>query len=271
MLHHKTNNFSRLRPIFISPTYVSFPTIQNVAKSLSVILAVPSNCPEMQEIIEREFNAAISSEKAAAGLSTAGTSVVATPGPGSRQSEITHQTDYQRQHAGGIISSAVQSLRARSIKRRNVKGGDWKEPEATAEHGIYEHIYSEPGGVTTFGAVPSIRTTTVTIETDITDDVIEMPKLRRSHSMSTNTPPMICRGPDANGHQPPPTQATGTAAEDKEPPPTTLQPENMQLGKPVKPPRRKTSRSTSPASRTYDATISSPTSTVSATKSFSIS
>lgn len=209
----------------------------------------------MQEIIEREFNAAMS-EKAATGLSSAGTSSMTTSRPGSPQVESLPGTDYQRQHSGGIIASAVQNLRSRSIKRRNVKSdSDWKQPQVSAEQAVcvYEHIYSEPGGVTTFSAVPSIQTTAVTIETDITDDVVEMTKLRRTQSMSTNTPPLLYKGTDADdisGQEP--ARKVEFAPETKQPL-TTTEPESVQqLGMPIKPPRRKSSRSTSPSSRNED-------------------
>ncbi|XP_011290515.1 uncharacterized protein LOC101891514 isoform X4 [Musca domestica] len=215
----------------------------------------PGENPVTQEIIEREFNAAMS-EKAATGLSSAGTSSMTTPRPGSPQVESLPGTDYQRQHSGGIIASAVQNLRSRSIKRRNVKSdSDWKQPQVSAEQAVYvyEHIYSEPGGVTTFSAVPSIQTTAVTIETDITDDVVEMPKLRRTQSMSTNTPPLLYKGTDAediSGQEP--ARKVEFAPETKQPL-TTTEPESVQqLGMPIKPPRRKSSRSTSPSSRNED-------------------
>ncbi|XP_073839563.1 pH-sensitive chloride channel 1 isoform X3 [Musca autumnalis] len=216
-----------------------------VLSRIGVILASPL------EIIEREFNAAMS-EKAATGLSSTGTSSMATPRPGSPHSEYSTGTEYQRQHSGGIIASAVQNLRSRSIKRRNVKADDWKQPQISADQdvSVYEHIYTEPGGVTTFSAVPNIKTTAVTIETDITDDVIEIPKLRRTQSMSTNTPPLICKGTeteDISGQEP--IRKVGFAPETKQTEPESMQ----QLGMPVKPPRRKSSRSTSPSSRTYDA------------------
>ncbi|XP_061396274.1 uncharacterized protein LOC133331900, partial [Musca vetustissima] len=223
-----------------------------VLSRIGVILASPL------EIIEREFNAAMS-EKAAAGLSSAGTSSMTTPRPGSPQTESLPGTEYQRQHSGGIIASAVQNLRSRSVKRRNVKGdSEWKsQTQMSTEQGpcVYEHIYTEPGGVTTFSAVPSIKTTAVTIETDITDDVIEIPKLRRTQSMSTNTPPLVYKGTDAEdigGSGQEPIRKVEFAPETKQSV-TTSEPEPVQqLGMPIKPPRRKSSRSTSPAGRIED-------------------
>ncbi|XP_075164060.1 pH-sensitive chloride channel 1 isoform X3 [Haematobia irritans] len=225
-----------------------------VLSRIGVILASPL------EIIEREFNAAMSSEKAAAGLSSAGTSMVTTPSPGSPQTESMHHTPYQRQYSGGgIIASAVQNLRARSIKRRHVKDGEWRDPDISLDQNngvVYEHIYAEPGGVTTFSAVPTIKTTTVTIETDI-DDVVEMPKLKRCHSMSTNTPPLISKGADLQDTAIPETSKHIAFQEDINVATVMKgQLETMQLRTPVKPPRRKSSRSTSPSNRSDD--ISTP-------------
>ncbi|XP_059216187.1 uncharacterized protein LOC106086294 isoform X2 [Stomoxys calcitrans] len=215
-----------------------------VLSRIGVILASPL------EIVEREFNAAMSSEKAAAGISSAGTSMVTTPRPGSPQTEAMPHLSLQRQQSSGIIASAVQNLRARSVKRRNVKEREYKDPGCPLEqgNGVYEHIYAEPGGVTTFAAVPSVKTTTVTIETDI-DEVVEPPKLKRSYSMSTNTPPLVCRGAEVKDGGLPQTAKTFEVGQDIKAAQTATQVEAAQMAMPIKPPRRKSSRSTSPINR----------------------
>ncbi|KAI8122344.1 Glutamate-gated chloride channel [Lucilia cuprina] len=200
----------------------------------------PGENPVTQEIIEREFHAALSSEKAAAGLSSAGTSMGVTPAtPATPTSEPMTRVHFYQEPSGGIIATAVQNLRSRSIKRKsNVVKPEEVATREVPSH-VYEHVYTEPGGVTTFSAVPSITTTTVTIESDTTDDVAEQPKLRRSQSMSTNTPPLICKGEiqtDINGDNKSEPESKHTDVEQM----------------PIKPPRKKTSRSTSPSSQ-YDA------------------
>lgn len=107
---------------------------------------------------------------------------------------------------------------------------------------VYEHVYTEPGGITTFAAVPTITTTTVTIESDENEPIEQQqPKLRRTQSMSTNTPPLISKSEiqtDINGDTKPESELPKTNDS------------NEQV--PVKPPRKKTSRSTSPSTQ-YDA------------------
>ncbi|KAI8122340.1 Glutamate-gated chloride channel [Lucilia cuprina] len=178
--------------------------------------------------------------QAAAGLSSAGTSMGVTPAtPATPTSEPMTRVHFYQEPSGGIIATAVQNLRSRSIKRKsNVVKPEEVATREVPSH-VYEHVYTEPGGVTTFSAVPSITTTTVTIESDTTDDVAEQPKLRRSQSMSTNTPPLICKGEiqtDINGDNKSEPESKHTDVEQM----------------PIKPPRKKTSRSTSPSSQ-YDA------------------
>ncbi|XP_065359243.1 uncharacterized protein pHCl-1 [Calliphora vicina] len=205
-----------------------------VLSRIGVILASPL------EIIEREFHAALSSEKAAAGISSAGTSMGVTPTPATPTSEPLTRVHFYQEPSGGIIATAVQNLRSRSIRRRSHvdKPVEMATRETTSQ--VYEHVYTEPGGVTTFAAVPSITTTTVTIESDTTDDVAEQPKLRRTQSMSTNTPPLICKSAIQ-------TDINGETKSEPEPEPKHTDVEQM----PIKPPRKKSSRSTSPSAQ-YD-------------------
>ncbi|XP_046807393.1 uncharacterized protein LOC111683232 isoform X6 [Lucilia cuprina] len=178
--------------------------------------------------------------QAAAGLSSAGTSMGVTPAtPATPTSEPMTRVHFYQEPSGGIIATAVQNLRSRSIKRKSNVVKPEEEASREVPCHVYEHVYTEPGGVTTFSAVPSITTTTVTIESDTTDDVAEQPKLRRTQSMSTNTPPLICKGEiqtDINGDNKSEPESKHTDVEQM----------------PIKPPRKKTSRSTSPSSQ-YDA------------------
>lgn len=162
-----------------------------------------------------------------------------TPTPATPTSEPLTRVHFYQEPSGGIIATAVQNLRSRSIKRRSTTGRS-DETVATREAPIrvYEHVYTEPGGVTTFAAVPSITTTTVTIESDTTDDIAEKPKLRRTQSMSTNTPPLIYKGEIQ-------TDIDGEAVVKRELPEAQLHTDVEQM--PVKPPRKKSSRSTSPS------------------------
>ncbi|KAM7355367.1 pH-sensitive chloride channel 1 isoform 4-T7 [Cochliomyia hominivorax] len=201
----------------------------------------PGENPVTQEIIEREFHAALSSEKAAAGLSSAGTSMGVTPTPATPTSEPLTRVHFYQEPSGGIIATAVQNLRSRSIKRRSntIKSDDLLATREIPTQ-MYEHVYTEPGGVTTFAAVPAITTTTVTIENDTTDNVVvEKPKLRRTQSMSTNTPPLICKSEIQ----------TDIDGDTVKPEPETQRTDVEQM--PIKPPRKKSSRSTSPSSQ-YD-------------------
>ncbi|TMW49425.1 hypothetical protein DOY81_005499 [Sarcophaga bullata] len=217
-----------------------FISQQRNSRSGAHEMAKPCNCKNLQrsEIIEREFHAALSSEKAAAGLSSAGTSMGVTPTPATPTSEPLTRVHFYQEPSGGIIATAVQSLRSRSIKRRSIST---KQEETIAREEptqVYEHVYTEPGGITTFAPIPSVTTTTVTIESDVTDNVNEMAKLRRTQSMSTNTPPLISKSQiqtDINGH-------TQPVEESKH-----AQVDQM----PIRPPRKKSSRSTSPSAR-YD-------------------
>ena len=162
-----------------------------------------------------------------------------TPTPATPTSEPLTRVHFYQEPSGGIIATAVQSLRSRSIKRRSIST---KQEETTAREEppiqVYEHVYTEPGGVTTFAPIPSVTTTTVTIESDVTDNMQEIAKLRRTQSMSTNTPPLVSKSQiqtDINGVTQP--------MEDSK----RIEVEQM----PIRPPRKKTSRSTSPSAR-YD-------------------
>lgn len=164
----------------------------------------------------------------------------ATPTTATPSSEPMTRVHFYKEPSGGIITTAVQNLRARSLKRRTNVGRTEEVPAKEIPSHVYEHVYTEPGGITTFSAVPSITTTTVTIESesDTTNDAAQQPKLRRTQSMSTNTPPLICKSETQ-------TDINGDTKADLETESKQSDVEQM----PVKPPRKKSSRSTSPSTQ----------------------
>ncbi|XP_034659330.1 uncharacterized protein LOC117895650 isoform X4 [Drosophila subobscura] len=196
-----------------------------VLSRIGVILASPL------EIIDREFHAALSSEKASAvatpSMSMAGTpaasSSAATPGT-PRTVEAVEEffgggMRWQEAH-GGIIGAAVQNIRARSIKRKAARSPS----TSTTPTAATEHIYEEPGVSGTAGP------TKVKFKDEQKDDSLQEEQesiassLRRS--VATSTPALVVR-----------IEAETQAEQDME---------MLQL--PQKPPRKRPSRSSSPAS-----------------------
>lgn len=172
--------------------------------------------------------------------------VTPTPATPSSSEPLTRVHFYQ-EPSGGIIATAVQNLRSRSIKRRTntIRSDEVISREAPTQ--VYEHVYTEPGGITTFSAVPTISTTTVTIENDVVADDVAAEKpqtLRRTQSMSTNTPPLVCKSSDAKKAEIQ-TEINGNAKLETE----SKHGDVEQM--PIRPPRKKSSRSTSPCGK-YD-------------------
>ncbi|XP_039967349.1 uncharacterized protein LOC120779177 isoform X1 [Bactrocera tryoni] len=266
-----------------------------VLSRIGVILASPLG------IIEREFHAALSSEKATMGASsstTTGTSIPVTPTPlhpyHTDLSTATTQTPLQpspppvptpsygmstvdaprirweEQH-GGIIGVAMQNLRARSIRRRTRSPGSitsasssYVDTEAgriktpTTMSTVIEPVYTEPMFVAAESAHTPQLETTVTVEVEPTLPAPAPTQQRRS--ISTNTPPLILSGTgkqseDENAASVSEVTATNTIAASLEMPAEAerlsaqleaqgVADESGHL--PVKPPRRKQSRSSSP-------------------------
>lgn len=143
---------------------------------------------------------------------------------------------WQEAH-GGIIGAAVQNLRARSIKRKAARS----PPTSISPHPSgrpTEHIYEEPGGSTS-----GVTSTKVKFKDELKEDQTEEPesstKLRRS--VATSTPALVVRIE----------AETDPEAETK--PIQDMEMTERQLSLPLKPPRRKASRSNSPASVYSDA------------------
>ncbi|XP_050333719.1 uncharacterized protein LOC126761499 isoform X2 [Bactrocera neohumeralis] len=266
-----------------------------VLSRIGVILASPLG------IIEREFHAALSSEKATMGASsstTTGTSIPVTPTPlhpyHTDLSTATTQTPlppspppvptpsygmstvdaprirWEEQH-GGIIGVAMQNLRARSIRRRTRSPGSitsasssYVDTEAgriktpTTMSTVIEPVYTEPMFVPAESAHTPQLETTVTVEVEPTLPAPAPTQQRRS--ISTNTPPLILSGTgkqseDENAASVSEVTATNTVAASLEMPAEAerlsaqleaqgVADESGHL--PVKPPRRKQSRSSSP-------------------------
>ncbi|XP_037936830.1 uncharacterized protein LOC119670587 isoform X3 [Teleopsis dalmanni] len=217
-----------------------------VLSRIGVILASPL------EIIEREFHAALSSEKTAAGFSSVdGHHAQATSTkPPSTDAPHVHWQPQQ----SGFFSSAVQNIRARSVRRRqNGDLGESIDQPYRQQHTqvTTDPVYTEPVFINTpaessITVPPVTAVTSVSIEDDsnVSSQPIltEPPSLRQSRSMSTNTPPLILRGENirVDIHDTPTNQQQNMS--------TTDMAEQLQ---PLKPPRRKSSRSTSP-SRGFD-------------------
>ncbi|XP_018785034.1 PREDICTED: uncharacterized protein LOC108966532 isoform X7 [Bactrocera latifrons] len=261
----------------------------------------PGENPVTQGIIEREFHAALSSEKATMGASsstTTGASIPVTPTPlhpyHTDLSTATTQTPlppspppvpaasygistfdaprirWEEQH-GGIIGVAMQNLRARSIRRRTRSPGSatsasssYVDTEAgriktpTTMSTVIEPVYTEPTFVPAETAHSPQLETTVTVEVEPTLPAPAPTQQRRS--ISTNTPPLILSGTskqpeDENAASVPEATAANVDAASLEMPAEAerlsaqLEAQGVADASghlPVKPPRRKQSRSSSP-------------------------
>ncbi|XP_054084819.1 uncharacterized protein LOC105209051 isoform X5 [Zeugodacus cucurbitae] len=267
----------------------------------------PGENPVTQGIIEREFHAALLSEKATMGASsstTTGTSIPVTPTPmhpyHTDLSTATTQTPlppsppppptataaygmstvdaprirWEEQH-GGIIGVAMQNLRARSIRRRtrspgsatsasssyaDTEAGRSKTPTTTTMSTVIEPVYTEPTfDAAECGANMPPHETTVTVEVEPTLPAPAVPTQQR-RSISTNTPPLILSGSNkppedesASGVTEPSVANADTATVEMptEDVRTAAQLDTQGVADasghlPVKPPRRKQSRSSSP-------------------------
>nr|NP_001261899.1 pH-sensitive chloride channel 1, isoform O [Drosophila melanogaster]AGB94592.1 pH-sensitive chloride channel 1, isoform O [Drosophila melanogaster] len=143
---------------------------------------------------------------------------------------------WQEAH-GGIIGAAVQNLRARSIKRKAARSPSTSiSPHPSGRP--TEHIYEEPGGSTS-----GVTSTKVKFKDELKEEQPEeaesSTKLRRS--VATSTPALVVRIE----------AEIDPEAEDK--PIQDMEMTERQLSLPLKPPRRKASRSNSPASVYSDA------------------
>ncbi|KQS44137.1 uncharacterized protein Dere_GG13514, isoform G [Drosophila erecta] len=169
----------------------------------------------------------------------AASSSVATPGtPRTTDPEEFFGGGMRWQEAhGGIIGAAVQNLRARSIKRKAARSPSTSiSPHPSGRP--TEHIYEEPGGSTS-----GVTSTKVKFKDELREEQPEEPesttKLRRS--VATSTPALVVRIE----------AETDLEAEAK--PNQDMEMTERQLSLPLKPPRRKASRSNSPASVYGDA------------------
>ncbi|KMY99851.1 uncharacterized protein LOC6738209 isoform X9 [Drosophila simulans] len=169
----------------------------------------------------------------------AASSSVATPGtPRTTDPEEFFGGGMRWQEAhGGIIGAAVQNLRARSIKRKAARSPSTSiSPHPSGRP--TEHIYEEPGGSTA-----GVTSTKVKFKDELKEEQPEEPesstKLRRS--VATSTPALVVRIE----------AETDPEAEAK--PIQDMEMTERQLSLPLKPPRRKASRSNSPASVYGDA------------------
>ncbi|XP_053953891.1 uncharacterized protein LOC128860400 isoform X2 [Anastrepha ludens] len=264
-----------------------------VLSRIGVILASPLG------IIEREFHAALSSEKATMGASsstTTGTSIPVTPTPmhpyhAELSSPTTQPTStqtplpppqaaaafgmstvdaprirWEEQH-GGIIGVAMQNLRARSIRRRTRSpgsatsgGSSYADTESgrtrtpTTMSTVIEPVYTEPTFVaTTNGNMQQQHETTVTVEVE------PQAAIPRRRSISTNTPPLIMSSSSSSkqtteAEEDAPSVAQTDASTVEMPPEDGKDQAQLEAQGvadasghlPVKPPRRKQSRSSSP-------------------------
>ncbi|XP_012161186.1 uncharacterized protein LOC101454185 isoform X4 [Ceratitis capitata] len=184
---------------------------------------------------------------------------------------------WEEQH-GGIIGVAMQNLRARSIRRRtrspgsaasaassyaDTESGRIRTPTSTMST-VVEPVYTEPNFVANGAGVADVASTqhetTVTVEVEPTlpAPAPTQQQLQQRRSISTNTPPLILSGIGKQQMESEEMTAT-TSATDLEMPRAAAvdtQEATEQLDAsgvadasghlPVKPPRRKTSRSNSP-------------------------
>ncbi|XP_037722772.1 uncharacterized protein LOC119555452 isoform X9 [Drosophila subpulchrella] len=170
----------------------------------------------------------------------AASSSVATPGtPRTTDPEEFFGGGMRWQEAhGGIIGAAVQNLRARSIKRKAARSPSTSiSPHPSGRP--TEHIYEEPGGTTS-----GVSSTKVKFKDELREEE-EQPEstatLRRS--VATSTPALVVRIE----------AETETELEAEPKPVQDVEATERQLSLPLKPPRRKASRSNSPASVYGDA------------------
>ncbi|XP_033237801.1 uncharacterized protein pHCl-1 isoform X3 [Drosophila pseudoobscura] len=213
-----------------------------VLSRIGVILASPL------DIIDREFHAALSSEKASAaatpGMSMAGTpaagsSSAATPGT-PRTVEAVEEffgggMRWQEAH-GGIIGAAVQNIRARSIKRKAARSPSTSTSPTAASGGggvTIEHIYEEPGGASGTAGSTKVKFKDEQQEDQKEEQESTTSSLRRS--VATSTPALVVR-----------IEAETEAEQQQQGQGQEQDMEMLQL--PQKPPRKKPSRSSSPAS-----------------------
>lgn len=180
---------------------------------------------------------------------------------------------WEEQH-GGIIGVAMQNLRARSIRRRtrspssatsatssyvDTEAGRTKTPSTTMST-VIEPVYTEPTFATAEGANMPQLETTVTVEVESTLPALAAPTQQR-RSISTNTPPLILSGggskqaEDENASSIAELSMANTDAATLQMPgedektSATLDTQGVADASghlPVKPPRRKQSRSSSP-------------------------
>lgn len=131
---------------------------------------------------------------------------------------------WQEAH-GGIIGAAVQNLRARSIKRKAARSPSTSVSPMPSGRPA-EHIYEEPGTATT-------SSTKVKFKDELKEEQ-EASALRRS--VATSTPALVVR------------IEAESDLEAVQKPVQDMEMTERQLQLPLKPPRRKASRSNSPAS-----------------------
>ncbi|KAH8312994.1 hypothetical protein KR067_007154 [Drosophila pandora] len=131
---------------------------------------------------------------------------------------------WQEAH-GGIIGAAVQNLRARSIKRKAARSPSTSVSPMPSGRPT-EHIYEEPGTATT-------SSTKVKFKDELKEEQ-EASALRRS--VATSTPALVVR------------IEADSDLEAVQKPVQDMEMTERQLQLPLKPPRRKASRSNSPAS-----------------------
>ncbi|XP_050741711.1 uncharacterized protein LOC108030579 isoform X8 [Drosophila biarmipes] len=171
----------------------------------------------------------------------AASSSVATPGtPRTTDPEEFFGGGMRWQEAhGGIIGAAVQNLRARSIKRKAARSPS----TSTSPHPSgrpTEHIYEEPGGTTS-----GVSSTKVKFKDELKEEEEPVTTASLRRSVATSTPALVVRI-EAETETETDLEAEAKPAQDVE---TT----ERQLTMPLKPPRRKASRSNSPASVYGDA------------------
>lgn len=157
----------------------------------------------------------------------------------------------------GLLANAVQNWQALTLrKKKHERSEQQQQPsqqtEQIAQRHTYEHTYYEPVIENAFTRATAI-TTTVTVEPE--QRVITMipsivgadsseAQLKRSHSMATNTPPLIFKGNAKDDDS----ETKKTSFDLKE-----VSIELVERQMPLKPPRKKTSRSTSPSTSNYEA------------------
>ncbi|KAH8411101.1 hypothetical protein KR222_002596 [Zaprionus bogoriensis] len=181
---------------------------------------------------------------------------------------------WQEAH-GGIIGAAVQNLRARSIKRKSGREAAAKSPsspDAKATVTATEHIYEEPtASGAGAGAAPAAAAAATRVkfkdeqEQALEVEVEQQQKQREQQqleqgattlrrSVATSTPALVVRIERESEEEEQAEQAQ-QQREQREPLQSIEMTEHQrQLALPLKPPRRKTSRSNSPSSVSVYAT-----------------